>query len=161
MIAALLLSVLPVSPSSSFTRVACFQEATDAETDAKIAEAGKDVAKLMELGASLKTAGKDDAAKKVFKKVIEIDPNHEAAHKELRHHFYDNKWFESYAELSKYRREETQRMKDKGLARYKDQWVPEGDVPYLNMGWTKAADGKWSNPVEETRQKQIADWKSK
>src|SRR5262245_8796752 len=161
MIAALLLSVLPVSPSSSFTRVACFQEATDAETDAKIAEAGKDVAKLMELGASLKTAGKDDGAKKAYKKVLEFDPNNEAAHKELRHHFYDNKWFESYAELSKYRREETARMKEKGLVRFKDQWVPEADLPYMNMGWVKDDKGVWQNPVEVEEQKQLADFKAK
>jgi len=161
MIAALLLSVLSVSPSPSFPRVVFFQEATDPETDAKIAEAGKDVAKLMELGASLKTAGKDDAAKKVFKKVVEIDPNHEAAHKELRHHFYDNKWFESYAELSKYRREETAKMKEKGLVRFKDQWVPEVDLPYMNMGWTKDDKGQWQNPVEVEEAKQLAEFKAK
>ena len=51
-------------------------------------------------------------------------------------------------------------MKKKGLARYKDEWVPEADVPYLNMGWTKGADAKWSNPVEVEEAKKIAEWKA-
>lgn len=162
MIAALLLSVLP-SPSPSCLLAGVpprFQEAADAEADAKIAEAGTDVAKLLELAKAFATGGKDDAAKKTYKKIVELDPKHEEAHKALRHHFYDSKWFESYAELSKYRREETAKMKEKGLARWKDQWVPEADVPYLNMGWVKDDKGKWQNPVEVARTKQIAEWKA-
>ena len=101
MIAALFMSVLlhptcPLAPP-----VLCRQEAGDAEADAKIAEAGKDIAKLLELAKAFSAGGKDDAAKKVYKKIVELDPAHEEAHKALRHHFYDNKWFESYAELSK------------------------------------------------------------
>ena len=107
MIASLLLSFVTISLPAPTPVVHWFQE--DAEVDGQLAAAGKDTAKLMELAASLKTAGKEDAAKKVLKKVIEIDPNHEAARKELRHHNYDGKWFESYAELSKYRREETKK----------------------------------------------------
>ena len=160
MIAALLLSVLPHPACPLTIPLARFQEAADPEVDAKIAEAGKDIAKLLELAKSLAAGGKDDAAKKVYKKIVELDPKHEEGHKALRHHFYDNKWFESYAELSKYRREETAKMKDKGLARWKDQWVPEVDVPYLNMGWIKDDAGKWQDPVRTAQRKQIAEWKA-
>jgi len=161
MIAALFLSVLP-TPAVSIALASRFvQDAQDPEVDAKIAAAGKDVAKLLELAKSLSTGGKDDDAKKVYKKIVEIDPKHEEAHKALRHHFYDNKWFESYAELSKYRREETAKMKDKGLVRYKEEWIPEADLPYRNMGWTKSEAGKWSNPLELARNKQVDEWKSK
>jgi tetratricopeptide (TPR) repeat protein len=155
MIASFLLTFISVPAPAPVPVVSWFQE--DAEVDAQIAAAGKDAAKLMELAASLKTAGKDDAAKKVFKKVIEIDPNHAEARKELRHHNYDGKWFESYAELSKYRREETAKMKEKGLVKWKDQWVPEADKPYMDMGWEKDAGGKWVNPVEVAREKQISE----
>src|SRR5262245_32134552 len=165
MIAAFLLSVLPLPASPTALASVRFQDAketADAEVDAKLTEAGTDIAKLLELAKSFSTAGKDDAAKKTYKKIVELDPKHEEAHKALRHHFYDNKWFESYAELSKYRREETAKMKDKGLARWKDQGVPEVDVPYLNMGWTKdEKSGKWSNPVEVEHEKQVADFMSK
>lgn len=157
MIASFLLSLTTVSAPAPTPVLHWFQE--DAEVDGQIAAAGKDTAKLMELGASLKTAGKDDAAKKVFKKVIEVDPNHKEARKELRHHEYDGKWFESYAELSKYRREETAKMKEKGLVKWKDQWVPEADKPYLDMGWEKTEAG-WVNPVEAAREKQIAEWRA-
>src|SRR5262245_52821610 len=161
MIVALFLSLFPAPAFPAPSSAPIVQEAQDAEVDAKIAEAGNDVTKLMDLAGTFSTAGKDDAAKKVYKKVISIDPMHEAAHKALRHNFYDGKWFESYSELSKYRREETANMKAKGLARYKDQWVPEGDVPYLNMGWTKTDSGTWENPVEVARNKQVEEWKSK
>jgi len=160
MIAALFLSVLPVPAPALVAHAPFAQEATDAEVDKKIAEAGTDIAKLLELATAYTTATKDDAAKKVYKKIVELDPNHEAAHKALRHHLYDNKWFESYAELSKYRREETANMKAKGLAKWREQWVPEGDVPYLNMGWTKEADGKWTNPIEAEQAKQVETWKA-
>ncbi|MEQ1894557.1 MAG: hypothetical protein ABL998_18610, partial [Planctomycetota bacterium] len=160
MIASILLTVIsvPAPAPTPAPVVSWFQE--DAEVDAQITAAGKDAAKLMELAASLKTAGKDDAAKKALKKVIEIDPNHAEARKELRHHNYDGKWFESYAELSKYRREETAKMKEKGLVKWKDQWVPEADKPYMDMGWEKSEGGQWVNPVEVAREKQVGEWRS-
>ena len=161
MIAALFLSLLsaPAAPLALLA-VPC-QEAGDAEVDAQITAAGQDVAKLLELAKSFSTAGKDDAAKKTYRKIIEVDPNHAEARKALRHHNYDGKWFESYAELSKYRREETAKMKEKGLARWKDQWVAEADVPFLNLGWVKDASGKWQDPVEAAQAKQVEEFKSK
>lgn len=160
MIAALFLSVLPTPASSFSLTVACCQEAGDADVEAKIAAAGADIAKLLELAKAFSGESKDDAAKKAYKKIVELDPKHEEAHKALRHHFYDGKWFESYAELSKYRREETAKMKDKGLARWKDQWVAEDSVPYLNMGWVQNDKGKWENPADVARAKQTEEWKA-
>ncbi|MFN0243209.1 MAG: hypothetical protein ACKVWV_09995 [Planctomycetota bacterium] len=161
MIAALYLTLLTVPSalpvSSSAYSVAAPQ---DPELDAKIAAAGKDVAKLLALATAASSAGQEEDAKKIYRKVIEIDAGNEAARRGLRHQFYDNKWFESFAELSKYKREEDARMKAKGLARYKDQWVPEGDVPFLSMNWTKDAQGVWVNPVEAARAKQIAEWQA-
>lgn len=131
----------------------------DAEIDAKIAAAGRDVSKLLELAASL-NAAQPDAATKVYKRVLELDSSNEAAHKGLRHQLYDKKWFESFAELSKYKREEAARMKEKGLARFKDDWVPEADLPFLSMGWTQSRNGSWQNPVEVARAKQYADFEA-
>lgn len=160
MIAALFLSVLP-TPSVTLTpRAVPLQEAGDAEVDGQIAAAGTDVAKLLELAKGFSTASKDDAAKKTYKKIVELDPNHEEARKALRHHNYDGKWFESYAELSKYRREEAAKMKEKGLVRWKDQWVKEVDKPYMDMGWVQDDKGKWLNPVDAAREKQVAEWKA-
>ena len=132
----------------------------DPELDAKLAAAGTDLKKLLALVSGYTTAGQDGAAKKVYKKVLEVDPAHVEAHKALGHQLYDKKWFESFAELAKYKREETAKMKAKGLARYKDEWVPEADAPFLNMGWSKDEKGLWAHPSELARQKQIAERKA-
>ncbi len=143
----------PCTPSA-------FVATDDKDLDSKIAAAGRDVAKLLELANSYSTAKHDDDAKKVFAKVLEVDANNEVAHKALNHQFYDKKWFESFAELTKYKREETAKMKAKGLARFKDEWVPEADLPFLQMNWTKDAKGAWSNPFEAARAKQVDEWKA-
>jgi hypothetical protein len=161
MISLLLLSVAfsPSIPPAS--QPAPFLEARDdAEVDAKIAGLGRDVGKLLELAGTYAAASKDDAAKKVYKKVLEIDANNEAAHKALNHQLYDKKWFDSFAELAKYKREEAAKMKSKGLARWKEEWVPEADVPFLKMGWSKDAKGVWVDPFDAAREKQVGEWKA-
>ena len=132
----------------------------DPAVDTKIAACDKDVAKLLELAASYAGGPMQASADKVYKKVIELDPNNEVARKALRHQLYAGKWFDSFAELAKYKREETAKMKSKGLARYKDEWVPEADAPFLKMGWTKDAKGAWSDPAEAAYEKQVAEWKT-
>ena len=161
MIAALLLTILP-SPCALSTpgSVPVRQAREDSDVDLKITAAGRDVAKLLELASSCAAGGKDDAAKRVYKTILEIDANHEAAHKALNHQLYDKKWFESFAELAKYKREEAAKMKSKGLARYKEEWVPEADVPFLGMGWTKNDKGVWCNPFDIACEKQVAEWQS-
>lgn len=126
----------------------------DADLEAKIRAAGGDVAKLLALA---KSCTKDADARKVYRAVIAIDASHAEARKALGHQFYDGKWFESLTELTKYKRDETARMKEKGLARFKDQWVPEGDLPFHNMGWVKDASGKWTSPHELARVKEQAE----
>ena len=162
MIAALLLCFSPC-PALTSNHFVLFEASSRALTqdpaaDSKIAAAGTDVAKLLELAGVYANAGQEGDAKKVYRKILEIDPNQEAAHKALNHQFYDKKWFDSFAELAKYKREEAARMKTKGLARYKDEWVAEGDLPFLNMGWTKDEHGTWINPVEVAQAKKIAEW---
>lgn len=161
MIAALLLCFTPCpshpSSASESAVVLCDATADDPALDANIAAAGKDVAKLLELAGTYATAKQDADAKKVYRKVLEIDPANEAAHKALNHQFYDKKWFDSFSELSKYKREEKARMKTKGLMPYKDGWVAEADLPFLNMGWAKDEKGAWVNPVEVANAKEVAD----
>ncbi|HTF90062.1 MAG TPA: hypothetical protein VK843_16730 [Planctomycetota bacterium] len=161
MISLLLSCLFPVPcPVPARAEAFVFQTPDAAEVDAKISAAGKDVARLLELASSFTTAGQDAAAKKVFKKVLEIDAANETAHKGLNHQLYDKKWFESFAELAKYKREEASKMKGKGLARVKDEWVPEADAPFLRMGWQKNDKGVWSDPIELAEQKQITEWKA-
>lgn len=134
------------------------------EFEAEIAAAGEDVAKLLEMAATWKEAGEDDAARASWRRVLEIDTENRDAHKGLRHHEYDGKWFETYTALSKYRREEEKRMADQGLVRFRDNWVPKEEVRYLKLGWEKGEDGKWVSPVvmaalAEEREMREAGWK--
>ncbi|MEM9381029.1 MAG: hypothetical protein AAGB93_13840 [Planctomycetota bacterium] len=125
------------------------------EVDDKIKAAGDDVEALLALAQEYRTAKDRASAKKVFLRVIEIDVDNKDARKALRHQRYDGKWFTSYVELSKYKREEAARKKEQGLAKFKDQWVPAADVPFLSMGWEKGENG-WVNPFEVAIQKEIA-----
>ncbi|MBI5285438.1 MAG: hypothetical protein HY874_10130 [Chloroflexi bacterium] len=158
MIVLLLTSLaLPPSPPASLAPNSAALVAQEPTLDAKIAAAGKDVAKLLELADACAKAGKEDDARKVFRKVLEADAKNETAHKGLRHQLYDGKWFESLTELAKYKREEAARMKVKGLARFGEQWVPEAELPFLQMGWAKDDKGAFVDPFEVAKAKQNAE----
>lgn len=134
---------------------------TSPDVEDDIREAGRDVAKLHELAKSLTEAKKTSDARKVYKKIIKLEPEDKAAREALRHQYYDGQWFESNVALSKYKRKEAERMKAKGLGRWKDEWVPLADLPFLTMGWKRATSGEWMHPVDQERRKQIESWKAK
>ncbi len=158
MIVALILCLTPAHAAEAFVPPTAVRTVSqDPTLPAKIAAAGTDVAKLLELAASCTN---EDAAKLVYKRVVEVDPENEVAHKALRHQLYDGKWFESFTELSKYKRDEDTRMKAKGLARHKDEWVPLADIAFLNMGWVRDADQTFVHPAELARRKQIEEWQA-
>jgi hypothetical protein len=123
-------------------------EEPNPEYDAKLAEAGKDPAKLWAVHEWCLTAERRDLSKATLLKLIEVEPDHAEARKQLGHREYDGKWFESYSALSKYRREEDKRMlEEKGVVRFNDGWARPEDIPYLRMGWTKdEATGLWLDP---------------
>jgi tetratricopeptide (TPR) repeat protein len=148
MIAILLLLALPAPASVAL--LAPLQQSAPAEDpafEAKLTAAGKDVAKMLELANACTAANQAASARKAFAKVLELDPANEAAHKGLNHQLYEGKWFESFAELSKFKRDEDAAMKAKGLARFKDQFVPIADVACLKMGWVKDKDGHWQSQL--------------
>lgn len=132
----------------------------DAALDARIAAAGQDVAKLLELAAAAAKSGGGRDAARVWKRVLEIAPDNETARKGLNHQFHDGRWFESHSALAKYKRDEEAQMKGKGLARWKDGWVPAGDVPFLQMAWSKDAKGVWVNPLDAERDAEAARWEA-
>jgi tetratricopeptide (TPR) repeat protein len=113
--------------------------------------AGEDVGKLLELARAWKEAGKRKESKSAFERVLEVDAENEEAHKALRHHSYDGKWFKSYSALSKYRRAEAKKKAEEGLSRHGDEWVSTADLPYLRLGWIKGEDGKWRRPRDLAR----------
>lgn len=148
------LLVLPAVPAPT-SATAFAQEPAPApekspEYDAKLAEAGNDAAKLWALHEWCIAQERRDLSKATLLKLIEVEPDHAEARKQLGHREYDGKWFESYSALSKYRREEEKRMlEEEGLVRFNDGWARPEDIPYLRMGWTKdEATGTWLDPHE-------------
>lgn len=159
-IASIVLLVAAFAPDAPPLAEAAHATRQDAAIDAKIRAAGNDVAKLVELAAACTAAGAEADARKVQRRIVELAPDHEDARKALGHRFYDGKWFESLAELTKYKRDEAARMKAKGLVRFKEEWVPEAELPYRNMGWARNSSGKWVNPVKVARDKDDAQRKA-
>ena len=148
MITCVLLTLLaaPSPPTPNLNASSPFVAVQDVDHAKEIEAAGTDVEKLLELARSWKKGRKSKEAKAAFARVLELDEENIEAHKGLRHQRYDNQWFKSYSAMAAYRREETKRMAEKGLARHGDEWVPVGDIPYLKMGWAKDANGKWDDP---------------
>ncbi len=77
MIVALSLSLLLSPACSPSLPLATLLSAQDPGLDAKIGAAGKDV-KLLELAAASSKAGAEEDARKVYRKVLELDANNEA-----------------------------------------------------------------------------------
>jgi len=140
------------APAPIPTPIVQDDEAPDEEYLGKLSEAGTDAEKLMELAAWCKENDRHPQAREVYRKVIEADSNHKAARKALRHHFYDDQWFETYVSLSNYKRAEAKRMlEEHGKVRFGDDWVLQADVPYLRMQWERDDSGNWVNPVAKAR----------
>jgi hypothetical protein len=161
-----MIATLPLILVSSFTPLSTAPLAVHSvsldDLEERMTAAGEDVEKLWEIRLWLVDEGRDEEARNVVKKILEIDADHEASHRALSHHNYDGKWFESYSALSKYRREEEKRMREEhGKVRFGDGWALETDVPYLRMGWIKQEDGSWADGKALERQaaedKMIAD----
>ena len=155
MIDALLLALLPstITPHPVAPPLALVQdEQQEEEHDKAIREAGADVTKLIALGEKYTSEENRKAARAAYTRVLEVDAENEQAHKALRHHRYDDRWFSTFSELSAYKRAEAKRMlEEHGLVRWRDEWVPQLDLPFLRMGWEHAEDGRWMRPGEAAK----------
>ena len=144
-------------PSTSPVRPTSFEWRTDDELEARLEAAGDDVAKLFDIAAAYEKEGAEETALEIYGRILKIDPEHEGAHKGLRHHQYDGRWFETYTALSKHRREEARRMlEEHGKVRLGDEWVPQADLPFLRMGWVQDGEA-WVSPTEAARREREAE----
>ncbi|MEM7308243.1 MAG: hypothetical protein AAF682_16305 [Planctomycetota bacterium] len=119
--------------------------------------AGDDVDKLWDLALWCQANEHEDDARSTFERILKLAPEHEGAHEKLRHHRYDERWFETYRELSKYRRAEEERMAAKGLVRHGQDWVAAADVPFVRMGWVQE-DKAWISPAAVQRREADAKY---
>ena len=160
MIALAILSLAAPAPAPlASTPVSLVRQDAADEYATRLEEAGDDPDKLWDLHKWCKEQGKIMQARECLKKIVELAPDHQEARKALGHHFYDDQWFESYYALSEYKRAEEKRMLDeKGLVRFKDEWVPVEDEPYLRLGMVKDDNGEWVTKRELERREREAKY---
>lgn len=125
--------------------------------DDAIGAAGKDVAKLVALAKGWTEEGDEASAARAWSRVLELDRDHDEAHRGLRHHRYGDRWYETYAELSRARRDEARRrLAEEGLVPLGNQWVPQAELPFRRMGWEDQGDGSWAPPGTKAAKDELA-----
>jgi hypothetical protein len=123
-----------------------------AEYEKRRKEAGDDIAKLWSLYDWCDAYGMQREAKQCLRAIVRLDEGNRKAHELLGDVYFDGKWFTSAKKLEEYKRQKTEaEAKKTGKVLFKDQWVDPADVPYLEKGLVKAADGRWVDPVELQR----------
>ncbi len=145
----------PIAPTSQ-------QNPDEAEYEKRRKAADKDYDKLWDLydwctQKKLATQGKS-----CLRRIVQLKPDDEKAHKLLGDVSYDGKWFPSDKKVEEYKKQQAEKAakdeekaaKEKGLVKYKDQWVAPADLPNLQKGLVKNERGEWINPEE---QKKIAE----
>lgn len=107
-------------------------------------DAGDDVVALWELYLWCDAYGLAKQGRTCLREIIKHEPSHKQAREALGHVYYDGQWFTSEKALEKYKQEEAERLaKEQGLVRYKGEWVPAEDVPFLERGLVRDEDGSW------------------
>lgn len=114
--------------------------------------AGDDVDALWKLYEHCDAYGHGKESKSCLRRIVKLDENHPKARAALGHVKYDGKWFKTEKLLEKYKQENEERIaREKGLVRYKGEWVPEADAAYLERGMVRDADGYWVSAEEQNR----------
>jgi hypothetical protein len=134
----------------------------EAEYEKRRKLADKDADKLWDLHDWCVQKKLDKDAKSCLRRIVQLKPDDEKAHKLLGEVPYDGKWFPSEKKVEEYKKDSAAKAakeaekaaKDKGLVKYKDQWVTPEDLPYLKKGLSKNDKGEWFDPEE---QKKIAE----
>jgi tetratricopeptide (TPR) repeat protein len=89
-------------------------------------------------------------AVKTFKKALEIDPQHEGAHKALGHVQYKGAWMTPAERDAVVKKEEVDEQKASGKVQYKGQWVTPEEKANLEKGMVKVGDD-WVTPDEKAK----------
>ncbi len=125
--------------------------ASDVTADA-IRDAGDDVGALLKLAVAWAEGGSEASAVMAWERVLEIDPDHEDAHRGLRHHLWNGTWYSTYTALSSARRKEVaRRLKEDGVVPFGEEWVLPGDLPFRKMNWEAVPTGGWAPPGTAAR----------
>jgi hypothetical protein len=149
------------------------QNPDEAEYERQRKLADKDADKLWDLYDWCLQKKLEKQAKSCLRRIVQLKPDDEKAHKLLGDVSFDGKWFPSEKKVEEYKKQQAEKLakdaeksaKEKGLVKYKDQWVPAADLPFLQKGLTKNDKGEWIDPEEQKKlaegwTKQDLDWVS-
>ena len=153
-------TLAPASETPEFTpRASQAQNPDEAEYERRRKLADKDADKLWDLHDWCKEKKLDKDAKSCLRRIVQLRPDDEKAHKELGEVFYDGKWFPSDKKVEEYKKQVADKQakdlekaeKEKGHVKFNDQWVAPEDVPYLKRGMVKNDKGEWIDPQEQKK----------
>ena len=117
-------------------RKAEFKERFDASKEDRTA--------LWELHQWCTAFGMDREAEKVLRGILRVDDGDRKARELLGHIEYDGQWFTDEKKLAKYKADkEEAEAREKGWVRFRDAWVAPADIPFLEKGMVRDADGTW------------------
>lgn len=112
-------------------------------------EAGENVEKLWELHLWAEAYGMERESRRCLRTIVRVDPQHRPANEALGHIFYAGRWFPNERRLAEFKKEEEARIAaEKGLVRFRDEWVPADDLPYLEKGLVRDDFGRWVDKEE-------------
>jgi hypothetical protein len=123
-----------------------------AEYEKRRSEAEGDVAKLWTVVDWCEANSLDKEGRSCLRAILKLDDNDKKAHELLGHVYYDGQWFTTDKKLAEYKQKEGARLaKEQGLVPYKDGFAHPDDIPFLEKGLVKTADGRWVDLEEQKR----------
>lgn len=127
------------------------------EYEQKRKAAGDDTAKLWDLYLWCKGKSLEKEGRSTLRQILKVERDHKEANEALGNVFFDGKWFPSQKKVDEYKKEkEEKEAKEKGLVRFKGEWVPKDDVPFLQKGLVKNEHGEWVDA--EAEKKRAEGW---
>jgi hypothetical protein len=136
----------------------------NAEYEQRRKAAGDDTGKLWDLYLWCKQKKIDKEGRSTLRQILKLEPDHKEANEALGNVSYDGKWFPSQKKIDEYKKEQEQKQaKEKGLVKYKNDWVPAADLPFLEKGLVKNEKGEWvdaeaEKKIQEGWVKQDMEW---
>jgi len=160
----LALSANPAALSFHETHVALrlegqAQNPDEAEYERQRKLVDKDADKLWDLYDWCQQKKLDKQGKSCLRRIVQLKPDDEKAHKLLGEVSYEGKWYPSEKKVEEYKKQVADKAakdaekaaKDKGLVKYKGEWVTPEDLTYLQRGMVKNDKGDWIDPEEQKK----------
>jgi hypothetical protein len=149
------------SAEARVTTRATFVEPQDPAADPKAEyekrkkDAEGSVDKLWKLYDWCEASGMKPESARTLRAILKVDPDEKHAHELLGHVLFEGKWFDSDKKVEEYKKKQLEASaKASGKVVYKGELVDPADIPFLEKGMTKDADGKW---VDTETQKKLAE----